>query len=387
MSLRALNSTTFEQILSNSPSNNIELRIGDVNKPDFKPHLNLTRWHDNCFSIKAIERPNADFRLENGKFKYLTSDYEVHIYDRPELGEFGGTEFEWVFSSVPSNNIIEAEIDTTLELSVQKPLSARDILDGAFRPENMNGGIVAYHKTKRNNRIGGNEYRTGKVFDMPKARLIDALGNWIWVEYTLNRGLLTMEMDRTWLSLANYPIRLDPDIGYTSAGASTLNLEDITRGSRHTFSEDGTGVSMSIYSDPSGVTKVFKGNVYDHGDGDTDASVSLIANGVTDEGTPAAGGAGWRTVNFTSGPSFSNGVTYRFVAKGLAGVGTHVIHYDDSISGAYGYNQTGVAYPDFSDPSNFGAIQADRAFSIYATYTAAGGGAAYRAKTMTLLGT
>src|SRR3989304_6012974 len=248
---------TFSHEVKDNPKDRIGVEIGDALQPDFKPQFKIMRWDNEVnFSLRAEEKVGATVETEGEKIKYITPEYEVHQYDKPDAGEDGGFEFEWVLKQKPSTNVLTATIQTKgLNFFFQPPLTQEEIDEGASRPENVEGSYAVYHATKGGmNRSDGMEYKVGKAFHIFRPKITDANGNETWGELNIDEqnGLLTVTIDQTWLDNAVYPVIVDPTFGYTSIGASsTQNLEDDVALSRYltTLSESGEVDSISFYAD------------------------------------------------------------------------------------------------------------------------------------------
>lgn len=83
--MEKINNTTYRKVQKESIKDKIEVFVGDDKQPDFKPQFKVQRWDNEVnFSMRAEERPDAIVTEEDGKVKYITSDYEVHQYEKPE---------------------------------------------------------------------------------------------------------------------------------------------------------------------------------------------------------------------------------------------------------------------------------------------------------------
>src|SRR3990167_4738341 len=224
----------IENTLTHTPKDNpkdlIQIEIGDAKQPDFKPQVKIMRWDNEVnFSMRAKEHPQAIVEIKEEKIKYITPEYEVHQYDKPEAGEDGGFEFEWILPSKSSSNVLTATIQTKgLNFFYQPQLTQEEINEGSSRPENVVGSYAVYHKTKGGmNDIAGMEYKAGKAFHIYRQKVTDANGVETWGELNIDEqnGLLTVTIDQTWLDNAVYPVIVDPTFGYTSlGGSSTLSI-------------------------------------------------------------------------------------------------------------------------------------------------------------------
>jgi len=223
-----INETTYSISVKQNPADKIEVEIGDSKQPDFKPQFKVMRWDNEVnFSMRAEEQPNAQVLQEDGKIKYITTDYEVHQYEKPDVSEDGGFEFEWVLNSPPSSNVLTATVQSKeLSFYYQPPLTKEEIAEGAFRPDNVIGSYAVYHSSKSNNVVGGMEYKTGKAFHIYRPKAIDANGIETWCDLNIADVLLTVTVPQIFLDNATYPVTVDPTFGYTTAGAiSQVNIE------------------------------------------------------------------------------------------------------------------------------------------------------------------
>jgi len=222
--MEKINSTTFRKKVKQNPKDRIEVIVGDDKQLDFKPQVKIQRWDNEVnFSMRAEEKLNAIVEEKKGIIKYITSDYEVHQYEKPEVSEDGGFEFEWVLNKKPESNILKATIQTKgLDFFYQPELTQEEIENGAERPENVIGSYAVYHKTKKNNIVGEQEYKTGKFCHIYRPKAIDKNGVENWCELNINEevGELTVTVPQDFLDNASYPVIVDPTFGYTSTGGS-----------------------------------------------------------------------------------------------------------------------------------------------------------------------
>lgn len=222
-----LNSTTYKEDVKLDPKDRIEVEVGDSKQVDFKPQVKIMRWDNEVnFSMRAEEKEGAEVVEEEGKIKYITPEYEVHQYSKPEAGEDGGFEFEWVLPKKPASNVLTATIQTKgLNFFYQPALTQEEIDEGASRPENVVGSYAVYHKTKGGmNDAAGMEYKVGKAFHIYRPKAIDAKGTEVWGELNIDEqnGLLKVTIDKDFLDNAVYPVTVDPTFGYTTVGGTPL---------------------------------------------------------------------------------------------------------------------------------------------------------------------
>jgi len=361
-----LSANTLAKTVKNIRADRIEIEIGDSKQLDFKPQFKIKRWDNEVnFSMRAVEEAGAAMVEEDDKVKYKGKDIEVHQYEKPEAGEDGGFEFEWVLNKKPKSNVLRATIQHKgLDFFYQPALTAEEIKQGASRSENVVGSYAVYHKTNKNNAVGGMEYKTGKAFHIYRPYAVDADGVQVWCELDITEGELTVTVPEDFLNKASYPVVVDPTFGYTSGGASFVvtnngssdssiygNLNDSVSGSLnsvHTYvaSDDvGTATFNFVFGD-GGATRAGVTNIID----------SNLGANVTGE-SPS-----WKTYT-ASNKSFTAtsrvGITAYFEYQGT----NHLRSYYDTGSNTDSFFITG--------DSNSYILTTTVLNSIYATYTEA----------------
>ncbi len=355
---------TFARVVKANPADKIDVEIGDAKQPDFKPQFKVARWANECnFSLRAQEDPGAVVDVVGEKVVYRRADgVEVHQYEVP-AGEDGGFEFEWVLPSKPASNVLSGTIRTKgLAFHYQGPLPDRLLKRGATRPDNVVGSYAVYHATKRDNAAGGNEYRTGKFCHIYRPKAVDANGVETWCELAIDveGELLTVTVPEKFLEEAVYPVTVDPTFGYTSAGATNFGWgNDQVDSHKANPGTSGTCESMSWYASGTGNAKGIIVKASDE---------TIITDGVT--APVAMGSLGWHTANFGTDPS----VTAQDYYLGFVWAGSGSI-YGDLVGGtaSEAYDPSN-SYTTPTNPTDFEYYD-DWSLSIYATYTAAAGGA------------
>ena len=238
---------TLLRAVKTDARDDIKIEIGDSKQADFKPQFKVMRWgNDANFSMRAEEHPEATVEIDKGMVKYKTPSYEVHQYEKPEAGEDGGFEFEWILPARPESNVLRATIETkNLDFFYQPALTQEEIDRGASRPENVIGSYAVYHKKHKNN-----HFKTGKAFHIYRPEAIDAVGNRTWCEISINERSKELEVTvpEKFLETAVYPVVVDPTFGYTSIGGSigyvSSGSDSSGSGVRSQVPIDGTLVSL-----------------------------------------------------------------------------------------------------------------------------------------------
>lgn len=339
----------------------IDVEIGDAKQPDFKPQFKVMRWDNEVnFSLRAEEDPTATTEVVGETIKYKAKDYEVHMYDRPEVSEDGGFEFEWVLPKKPKTNVLRATIQTKeLDFFYQPALTPEEIAEGASRPDNVVGSYAAYHKTKGGmNDAAGKEYKVGKAFHIYRPEAVDADGARAWCDLALDEvaGELTVTVPQVFLDGAKYPVMIDPTFGYTTLGGSSVGLSgNIAETMQYSAPDNGTITNMSYgVSNSSGSTK---GLLFTHSD------LNLVSNGVGSAVAPPTT-KGWAESTFSVSPTITSGTSYLlgFICS------TSMTEYYDFGGGSLNHYDGSNSY---ATPQDMGsAATYDFQVSIYATYTA-----------------
>jgi hypothetical protein len=371
------------------------VEIVDENNGD-DPYLKLDKWGGEAMLKMKIPQGKAGAKnLVNDDLKIINSEFEVDVYPKsPEqiteeiagmartfvINEDGGVEFDLVLNSIPLNNVFEFPLEShnlsfyyQPELNAEHPTWSDDDGDGqadSFRSEMVIGSYAVYYKDQAKNlksESEGVKYKTGKAFHIYRPKVSDSSGNEIWgsLFFDESREVLSVTVDRAWLDSAKYPVRVDPNVGYTSIGASTVTTENYIAGSVYTMNPVSKYInSITVYSNPSATSQTFQTGIYRESD------VSLVANSTSSTQTPAIGAA-WRTVSYTSKPFLTASTNYIICIFGYSGAGTHVVHYDaGTIDQVYYQSST---FPTWLDPMN-APLHQSRQYSIYATYSDGGYG-------------
>lgn len=360
--MEPLNKTTLGRTVKTDIADKIKIEVGDSKQVDFKPQVKIMRWDNEVnFSMRAEEKAGATHLVENGVSKYITDDYEVHQYEKLVEGE-DGYEFEWVLKSQPVSNVMTATISTKeLDFFYQPELTADEIAEGAERPENVVGSYAIYHSSKRDNIVGGKEYKTGKALHIYRPEAVDADGNKAWCELYIDSkaGLLTVTVPEKFLAKAAYPVVVDPTFGYTSIGgtSSTGSLNGVRVCGEFTLPEYAKITKLTKYAGGNAASSNHLSVIYGiESDPNksllTDAGIStLLTTTVQWNDLP------WSSPQFLSAGNYYLGFLHETSTK---------YYYDVSTQKMLLSTKT---YPTPSNP--MGTVTTfTRTLSLYATYTA-----------------
>lgn len=361
------------------------VEFSDRDESSNEPYLKLDKWEgETNLKIKIPHAAGGAKSLNNNRIKVDSFSYDVEIYPRsPEaiteqiagqthsftINDEGGVEFDVVLDSAPSSNVFEFPVEEEgLKFYYQPPLDAEhptwsdrdgDGTADTFCPEIVVGSYAVYYESQEGmlkSDSDGEKYKTGKAFHIYRPKVTDATGNAIWGELDFDEAkkTLSVTVDAAWLAAASYPVRVDPNVGYTAVGGTASTLD---AGSLISFTAvsgaDGVATSVSAYMLQS-VAGNSKGNIYNS------AYSPLDATGTEEKAIPAA--AAWVQHNYVSGPEMTPSDDY-FITIWLQQESK--IYYDTGasanvLSGTAAY---GGAWPTLS------ASSSTMRYSIYATYT------------------
>jgi len=394
--------TTYLKEQVTDSSRRISVEIGDKLQAEFFPQVKSLFWdNETNFSLRLVDEGKGVVSEKGEVIEWVEGDRTARFYSI-EGYENGGVEFEVEFASKPTTNTVEFSTQTKeFEFFKQLPLieqfpigsehfghivaegTATELKDSegnvfSRRPENMVGGYVAYHATKNGYVLGQKNYATGQAFVLPRPFITDADGKRIWCDQEITEGFLTVTIPQDFLDTAIYPIILDPDVGYTTAGSSSTTFEGViavTGGTTGVTAGTGDSISAYIKEDDGAGNHSITGNLYLDGASDT-----LVANGATATLTDVSLTASWRSMAFTVDPTIAASTAYLAAIFPNIAVGQISIFYNAASPNSL--TKSGETYPTFPDP--LGGSDAGVRASIYFTYTE--GGAAATPNNLTLLG-
>lgn len=410
---------TVKKVKQSNVARKIEFEVGDAMQDDFFPQFKTKHWDNECnFSARLVTKDGA-VTEHDGKLAYDDGEQIARFYEKDTGDEDGGFEFDVVFNSRPKSDVTTWTIQhKELDFFYQPELTQEEIEQGASRPENVVGSYAVYHKTKKNNvyrpvkelgytpeqlaerrALGLNkvekdkrtkkdeEYalhqdiRNGKLLQIYRPYYEDANGERTWGELHIDpdANLMTVTAPKGWLDKAAYPVVLDPTFGYTSAGASfgeLYNSNDGTthaRATRFTLSEAGDITDLSGYfAVTSGRTGGAKIHLYTNGSSVPSTNiVSTSEDTYTDSTSEFVTGSVMSSLS--SGDLWVAG-SARLTNETSGGQRTWVKYDsggdDSSWDFAFNHNTPDTTWSEFAGGTDM--------LSIYATYTASGGGSPRR---------
>lgn len=305
--------------------------------------------------IKAANRPLLSKRME-----YKDASSGVIAFVEPRASTINEFDIDFTLDKKPDTNVFTYKISGAedFDFFYQPALTPEEIAEGAERPENVTGSYAVYHKSKANHRLGDTNYATGKVAHIFRPKAIDANGVEEWATLDYSNGVLSVVVPQSFLDASVYPVRVDPTFGYTSVGATSVaGAKDTSYAIIYTLSENADVTSMSFYTSS---TVSIKPTIY------ADSSSYPGSREVLGSAYTFSSGIDWETASV----SVSLGAGLHWL--GWVNGGSYFYYYDTGTTNQRYLRTDSYATP--SDPYPAGGTGANRTVSIYATYTASGGG-------------
>lgn len=345
----------------------IEVEVGDAKQDEFFPQVKIKRFdneHNLSIRYKHNGKGKESYEDVDGKVVWKKGKEEAHIYKVEN-----GYEIEAILNEKPKSNIVEFTIQTKgVNFWYQPELSEEDKNRGCHRPENVVGSYAVYADKLKKTYAKGKVYGNGKICHIFRPKCIDASGDEVWAELSLDENLcvLSVTIPQEFLDNALYPVIVDPTIGYDSVGASDLDV-----GSDHnafcsllsvTAVTGDVLTGYSFYARKLVANETVAINAYEISAGEPTTKISGTDQSINvNSSTPQ-----WWSVGSLS-ISMTNGVEYGVAYGGWGGASPNEntqIYYDTSSGNNISYNDA----TSLSSTWNHTAYYSDH-LSLYATFT------------------
>lgn len=372
----------------------------------FRPRLVFNRWTE-CSLIldlpQAVLGSLGNAVLSGKQVTWNSAGFTFSLIPTaPKLSfnDLGGLDFSLTFKSRPVFNSLSFAYNSTLIIALLQPsltqewTIGQEVQVGKFitsvtdtdayfgligpkgqsrfhRPEHVVNSIAFYHATRGNLHLGADadKYRCGKIGHLYRMKVADSGGHSSYGDWSISGSNVVLSFDPAFLSTAIYPVIVTPlgdTFGYTTLGASyrangdntteaglyataaAPTVTEITVGMKGN-ANGSTGTRVAIYT-------AAKGKVW--GDAE-EVSVTLAANVAEWDSYAVPSQALSATTSYYL--AFASGWSSYPAQGGML--------YDSSGTGGYG----GYDWWDSAWPSTLTLTGDTNKYSIYATYTAAGG--------------
>ena len=369
-----------------SKEKDFETEVGDIKQPDFYPQVKVKRWENECnFSCRLIDTELGTPAVSYDKEKVVWSkgNLEAHFHniggftEREASADEGVFKFDIILKSKPASNELQFSIQHKgLDFFYQPlELDAQEIADGCFRPPEACGSYAVYHKTMSGDftKMGGKNYKAGQAFYLFRPKVSDADGKEEWGALNIDEagGILTVTIPQSFLDTATYPVTVDPDFGYTTAGGASQSHENFIHFVDGVVGATGGTVdSITMSLSVTTAAKNSKGGLWVH-TSITDAG-ALVGGVETDAVNVPVQSQAWVQHDYSTKPSVSASTSYHIGGVGESGSGGFGFFYN--VIGPTRAAFLAHTYSDFlPDPATGEGTNTRRA-SIYASYTESGAG-------------
>jgi hypothetical protein len=376
--MQKINNNTFDlkTILPDTVRDDVEVIVGGDDPNTFIPHIKLSRWNgEGKLSVYLANETHSDPIIEGDTAKWIKPDKEVHFFEKGHKrikrknarGPYshqlhGSAEFDVILNSKPASNVLTFNIDCeNLDFFYQPSLT--DVEKESMeidRPPEVVGSYAVYHKLLKNN-----QYQTGKLCHIYRPEITDNKGSMIYgdLNVDVDNNILTVTVPQSFIDTAIYPIHIDPNFGFETAGGTTWVFSSNNyRGSLFTGG-DGTGNSISMYmvsfaGTPS--SHIFA--IYKHSD------LSKVAQTTSSIIPPANL---YETISLSSSPTLT-AIDYVLVCQWQASKYSYGTKFDAGDANQ-GHQDNTTVYSTTAI-STLGTItHTTNKASVYCTYTASGG--------------
>lgn len=351
--MRQINDTTF--ISDDLGDLKPVVTIGGKPVDKFIPNLNMS-FHDDEFFIN-LNRRDKQATSATDKAEIDGIDKDIFYIDAD-----GRFKWDIEFKERPAKNSWTWEIKHAdgIEFYYQGELTEDEIADGCERPLEVVGSYAVYCNK------ANNKYKTGKLCHIYRPFCYDINAESTYADLKITDGQLTISIDETWLDNVVYPVRLDPTIGYTTAGASSGTGKQQLNTSKNnvTMPEDGTAYRVYAYMSGNGTAHNALFGYYN----DSGSSPSTLVDGnkavSVSSSTPA-----WYSADVTG--NLSSGAKYYPTIIPDISIFVYNRYYYDSGTTGIGCYRSDVGK---SMPESYGsAVLSSQNMSIYLEYTESGG--------------
>lgn len=262
---------------------------------EFQAHVKMKFWGEDTITIFE---PNvkSDPVFKDDKIELDLPNRKIQWY------QGNGSSLKWlfIFKSKPTSNTYTLQLGDAWDdfnWNYQRPLSdvgspTEEFIghDGEtwVRPANweeatvysqrrlhVEGSYAVYHKTKRNHRAGGTNYRTGKALHIYRPKATDSLGKYAWADLHIEHGVYAVTIPQKFLDEATYPVTVNDELGWHEIG-DTEYIDGAGGAVAGSLASANTG--WTIGTDAS-ITQAF---AYVRAAGDVTFGIQAIAGGRPD---------------------------------------------------------------------------------------------------------
>ena len=331
---------------------------------------------DDILSLSAGKQTDRFYHIDDETFRFDV----VYGDDPTPIGEDFHTEAWEVKSSIGLKWCYQDTLENDYLQSSDGTITLEEYLATHSRPINIVGSYAVYG-TYRNcvkTATGETIYNgsTGKLFHFYRPKLIDSLGTERWCELYFDEVTSELRIKCDFRGLI-FPVVLDPDVGYTSVGASSdgtdvgwrINSLDSSGANFSTGANADKLISCSLYTAQEGPyewNKPIELGLYDYNG--LDDPEDLLESVVKGSGWS---NNDWTDVSMAGTLSLSSNTDYCPCAAINGVVGKGNMRYDSEASANQFWNNSTATLPNpYVDTGTSSATLV----SLYFTYSESGVG-------------
>lgn len=381
-------------------------RVYDYYSPDAWPDVSSDIRDTHAYGLKSIYK-KADYSIVNDIIRIFAKKCGVSLderkYNKNELARLrrltevhknyewvenakrndpgwhyetkqDGYEFDIILQNKPASNVIELSMrHKNVAFYYQPPLAQEELDSGHVRWSHVEGSWAVYHADhEKVSAENGNKYQCAKVGHIYRPWAQDAKGMRVWCDLHIDadNNEATITLPNEFYKSAEYPVTIDPVMGYTKEGATgqSLTQEVVSIANDASLPYTGTIQSVTAYADinsNNSPTLRASYGVYNQGWlTKLDETGNFIVNNMI--------GAGWYTFATTTNPSLSAYTIYRPViwVENPGDYESFTVFYD-SYSISFGRSEA-ISYSDPLPASITLPTSYNRAYSVYINISAGG---------------
>jgi hypothetical protein len=375
--ITAKNSTTFEASVSHGLTRAPIIALGGKNKDTFAPNINMGFSFKGDTEERFINLNRVD-KSASTSIEKCAGGIIVDKTDQYLIDAAGNLKWNFILPEKPKSPRIRLKVN----YSDGMQFSHQGTLEDDWKTDSM--GLSIYDYVAQHNRPidmvdsiavyinkANNEYRTGKIAHWHRVIMYDKAGNVGFGKYEwIDKNTVDIVLDEKYLESVEagntWPVLVDPTIGYSSVGGSTINISSaytaasmVAAADKHTAASGDKITKFYVYGKYSGSVSTIDVAAYSWGPSYT---ASRLASPVT---ITFSATAGWHASADVS-QDLVESTVYVVALGGF--VGTTTINYD-TLSNCNDYNNA-TALPATWTHGGF----VNYRDSVYADYTESAGG-------------
>lgn len=296
----------------------LRVKVGGSDPHKFAPSINFSFQCGSDSEEYFLNFSDDILEIDTTGIDESWAGDELVIYNGARGAKFknvkGGIKAFALFTDKSKIKTVKYKIERSPGISFhyQPELTPEEIAAGHVRPDNVVGSYAIYCDKAGHFKTAAGEtivnYSTGKLGHIFAPYWKDAVGNRVKTSQRIKNNRLEVEPpSQAWIDAATLPIELDPDVGYTTAGASGQNWggDNISAAGPWTAGDTFNADTCYLYLNSSdGETGELTLGIYD----DSSALPDNLLGDTSAIASPSAGA--WNSASLDSSVSITSGTDY-----------------------------------------------------------------------------